>query len=396
MALGASGATTLAFNLVLAHVLSRPDYGDVARSLGLALAVAQLTMAGLAPALARSVAGAPAEHRWSRAGAALGIAATASLATAILYVPLAAAGLAPWRAGGLATGVAVAAVYAAYFALKCQLFALDEVATYARWELTADAIFFALLAAFAVVAPKDALVVFAAAYGLFVVAVTRIVLRRGQRRAERVDLDRAFGRFTLLATVATYASVARLPLVTALVGAVSGSRDAAGIAGISALVMPLFLVPQAAGMLTFAAFARAPGGDHRAQLARMVRAVALCSAAVAVPLVLLARPLVDVLLGASYRNVATAFVVLVVCAVPQLVATPVGNAISGEGAAGVNAVLASVALVVALVGTAVLAPRYGVLGAASALGASMAVLGISTLLVGRVRYGGRLEGVPAT
>ncbi len=389
MALGASGATTLAFNLVLAHVLSRPDYGNVARSLGLALAVAQLTMAGLAPALARAVAGAPENHRWSRAGGALGVAAAASSAAALLYVPLAAAGLAPWRAGGLVTGVAVAAVYATYFALKCQLFALDEVATYARWELTADAVFFALLAAFAVLAPKDALVVFAAAYGLFVLAVARLVLRRRQRRAERVELDGAFRRFTLLATVATYASVARLPLVTALVGAVAGSRDAAGIAGISALVMPLFLVPQAAGMLTFATFARAPGGDHARHLWWTIRAVSLCSAAVAVPLALLARPLVTVLLGVSYRSVAPSLAVLALAALPQLVATPIGNAISAEGAVGMNAAIGGVALATALVGAAVFSPRYHVMGAAAALGASMVVLGLSTLAVGWARYFGR-------
>jgi O-antigen/teichoic acid export membrane protein len=395
VALGASGATTLAFNLVLAHVLSRAAYGDVARSLALALGVAQLTMAGLAPALARAVAGAPAERRRSRAAAALGPAALASGVVALLYVPLAAAGLAPWGQG-VAVGVLVAAVYAAYFALKCILFALDEVAFYARWELTADAVFFALLAAFAVRAPHDSLVVFALAYGLFVAGVARFLLRRGDRRAERVEPDRDFGRFTALATVATYASVARLPLVTAVAGAAAGSRDAAGVAAVVALVMPLFLVPQAAGMLTFATFARAPAADHRAHLNQMVRAVAVCSVAIGVPLVLLAEPLVSLLLGSSYRGDSTAFVILVLGAVPQLVATPVGNAISGEGAVGINATLASAALVVALVGTAVFAPRYGVVGAASSLAASMALLGVGTLAVGLFRYGWRVQGVPAT
>jgi O-antigen/teichoic acid export membrane protein len=395
VALGASGATTLAFNLVLAHVLSRAAYGDVARSLALALGVAQLTMAGLAPALARSVAGASPERRWSRAAAGLGPAAAASGVVALLYVPLAALGLAPWGRG-VGVGVVVAAVYATYFGLKCVLFALDEVALYARWELTADAVFFALLAAFAVRAPHDASAVFALAYGLFVVGVARLVLRRGDRRAERVDLDRDFGRFTALATVATYASVARLPLVTAVAGAAAGSRDAAGVAAMVALVMPLFLVPQAAGMLTFATFARAPSSDHRAHLTQMVRTVAVCSVAIAVPLVLFAEPLVSLLLGSSYRGDSTAFVILVLGAVPQLVATPVANAISGEGAVGINAALASAALVVALVGTAVFAPRYGVVGAASALAASMTLLGIGTLLVGRFRFGWRVEGVPAT
>jgi O-antigen/teichoic acid export membrane protein len=395
VALGASGATTLAFNLVLAHVLSRAAYGDVARSLALALGVAQLTMAGLAPALARAVAGTGEGRRWSRAAASLGPAALASGVVALLFVPLAAAGLAPWG-GSVVVGVVVAAVYATYFALKCILFALDEVALYARWELTADAVFFALLAAFAVRAPHDALVVFALAYGLFVVAVARIVLHRGDRRAERVRLDRDLGRFTALATVATYASVARLPLVTAVAGAAAGSRDAAGVAAVVALVMPLFLVPQAAGMLTFATYARAPSGDHRAHLSQMVRAVALCSIAIAVPLVLLAEPLVSLLLGSTYRGDSTAFVILVLGAVPQLVATPVGNAISGEGAVGINAALASGALVVALAGTAFLAPRYGVVGAASALAASMALLGVGTLVVGVFRYGWRVHGVPAT
>lgn len=369
---------------MLAHVLSRAAYGDVARSLGLALAVAQLTMAGLAPAVARAVAGGQDdERRRARAAGALPLTLAAGSATALLVVPLAALGLAPWRGGPVAAAVLVAAVYATYFALKCVLFALDAVGTYARWELGCDGVFFATLAALAVLAPGAALVVFAVAYGIFVVGVARLL---AGRRPERVTVDR---RYAAVATVATYTSVARLPLVTAVVGAVAGSRDAAGIAGVVAIVMPLFLVPQAAGMLTFATFARAPGGDHAGHLLWTIRTVALCSAAVVVPLVLLARPLVSLLLGASYRNVAPSLAIVALAALPQLVGTPVGNAISGEGAVGVNAAIGGVALAVALVGAAVLAPRYHVAGAAAALGASMVVLGVSTLAVGWVRYFGR-------
>jgi O-antigen/teichoic acid export membrane protein len=372
---------------VLAHVLSRSSYGDVARSLALALAVAQVTMAGLAPAIARAVAAGDGEPtRWARAAGAIRLTVLSASGCALLVVPLAAAGLAPWSAESVVTAVLVAAVYATYFCLKCILFALDVVAVYAQWELAADLLFFATLAGLAVVEPRAALATFAIAYGLFIVGIVRLLLRRS-RSAEAVAVDR---RYAALATVATYTSVARLPLMTAVVGAVAGSHDAAGIAGVVAIVMPLFLVPQAAGMLTFAAFARGAGPDRSAQLAWTIRAVALCSTAVVVPMVLLARPLVSLLLGSSYRAVAPGLAIVALAAVPQLVATPVGNALSGEGAAGINAVLGTIALATALVGAAILTPRYHVTGAASALAASMVVLGLSTLFVGRARYFGRI------
>ena len=378
---------------MLAHALSRPAYGDVARSLSLALAVAQLTMAGLAPAVARAVAGGQDDgRRRARAAAARPLTLAACSAAALLVVPLAAAGLAPWRPGSVGPAVLVAAVYAVYFALKCVLFALDEVALYARWELIADGLFFAALALLVLLAPGAALLVFALAYGVFVLAVwRRLAGARG-----RLAVDGGFRRYAALATVATYASVARLPLVTALAGALAGSRDAAGIAGVVAIVTPLFLVPQAAGMLTFAAVARAPGADHSARVGQLVRAVAVCSAAVVLPLALLARPVVELLLGPSYRNVAASFVIVALGSLPQLVATPVANAISGEGAVGLNAALASVSLAVALGGAALLVPAYHVVGAACALAASMSVLGLGTLAVGRRRFALRLgAAVPA-
>ncbi|HEY0416378.1 MAG TPA: hypothetical protein VGC78_08325 [Gaiellaceae bacterium] len=372
---------------MLAHVLARGAYGDVARSLSLGLAVAQLTMAGLAPTVARAVAaGADDAARWARAAGSLRLVLLASAGCAVLVVPLAALGLAPWSAAPVAEAALVAAVYAVYFALKCVLFALDEVALYARWELVSDVLFFAVLTALAVAAPHVALLTFSIAYGVFVAGVARLVLTRPPTR-ERVALDR---RYAGLATLATYASVARLPLLTAVVGAVAGSRDAAGVAAVVAIVMPLFLVPQAAGMLTFATFARAPGSRHGAELRRAVRTVGLLSAAVVVPMALLAHPLVSILLGSSYRGVAPSLAIVALGSLPQLVGTPVGNAISGEGAVGVNAAIGAVSLVVALGGAAALAPRYHVTGAAVALAASMVVLGTSTLVAGWARYAERL------
>jgi O-antigen/teichoic acid export membrane protein len=121
-----------------------------------------------------------------------------------------------------------------------------------------------------------------------------------------------------------------------------------------------------------------------------VRTVGLLSAAVVVPMALLAHPLVSILLGSSYRGVAPSLAIVALGSLPQLVGTPVGNAISGEGAVGVNAAIGAVSLVVALGGAAALAPRYHVTGAAVALAASMVVLGTSTLVAGWARYAERL------
>ena len=50
VALAASGSTTLLFNVVLARRLSVAGFGEVARTYSIALAVAQITMAAVAPA----------------------------------------------------------------------------------------------------------------------------------------------------------------------------------------------------------------------------------------------------------------------------------------------------------------------------------------------------------
>lgn len=350
-------------------------------------------MAGVAPAIARSVAaGDDDEERWARAAGSTRLITLATAAVSLLVIPLSALGLAPWRGQFVVSALLVAAIYAAYFALKCVLFALDQVVAYARWELACDGVFLVVLAMFAFVAPRAAIITFAIANGLFAVAAFRMVRARAKTRV-RLRVDR---RYAALATVATYTSVARLPLTTTVVGAVAGSRDAAGIAAIVAIMMPIFLVPQAAGMLTFAAFARAPRADNSAHLAWTIRAVAVCSTAVIFAMVLLARPVVSLLLGESYRELASSLVIVSLAALPQLVATPVGNAISGEGAVGINAALGSVALVVALAGAAVLAPGYHVEGAAWALAASMVTLGCGTLVVGRSRYFGALPAAAET
>ena len=127
-----SGGTTLVFTLVLVRVLSSNAYGDVARTYSLGMAVAQLTMAGLAPAVAREVAnGRDDDERFSRARGALRVLAVVCGLVSCLYIPLALAGLGPTPSGQMLLGWALAFVYSLYFGVKPILFALDWSRRYA-------------------------------------------------------------------------------------------------------------------------------------------------------------------------------------------------------------------------------------------------------------------------
>src|ERR1700733_4104245 len=55
VAFAGSGGTTVAFNLVLVRAVGRGEYGSISRAYALAMALAQLVMAGAVPALARVV-----------------------------------------------------------------------------------------------------------------------------------------------------------------------------------------------------------------------------------------------------------------------------------------------------------------------------------------------------
>ena len=130
---------------MLARALSPDQYGEIARAFAVSMAVAQLTMASIAPALARLVAGAPDdERRFDLAPSAIKVIAWVSALVACLYIPLALAGFVPHGPALFFGGLALAFVYATYFGIKMILFALDRSPDLRATGVLSDALFFAL------------------------------------------------------------------------------------------------------------------------------------------------------------------------------------------------------------------------------------------------------------
>lgn len=389
VAFACSGATTLAFNLVLVRVLSPSSYGEVARTFALGMAVAQLTMAGLAPAIAREVAsGADEGMRLARGRVATRLIAYACAAVSFVYLPLAFAGFGPTGALSLLLGWALAFVYAYYFGLKLLLFVLNSAPRYAALELTSDVIFFALLLLLALVAPTAGVLAFSAAYAVFVIAATRWIRRRG-RIDQPLGVDRRVLTYTGWASVATYASIGRFPIAVALTGALAGASAAAGLAALLAILMPFFLVPQAAAVLSFADVARDRTlGDATGASVRRMCGLSAWAAAIVIPVCcLFAHEGIRIALGGKYDGEVTSFLILMLCLAPQLTALAAGQALAAQGAVVANAACAAAGFAVLIVGTVVLAPLHGELGAAIAFGASMVLTGTSLLILGHYRFG---------
>jgi O-antigen/teichoic acid export membrane protein len=397
VALAASGSTTLLFNVVLARRLSVAGFGEVARTYSIALAVAQITMAAVAPAIAWRVARERSdEDRYSRARASLVLLFAAVVCASFCFFVAVLAGLAPSGPVFVAGGWLFTIVYPTYFGLKTILFALDRSRLYARLEFLSDGIFVVFLLAFAVLAPRAGMVTFSIAYGVFVFLAVRFIGRSSSREsAAGLGAGRPLVRYGLLAGAATYSSIVRFPLAVVVAGAVAGATAAGPVAAVIALTMPLFLVPQAAGILTFAGVARS---DEEAHLLvrRGVRSVAVATAVFASAAIVLAPHVIPRLLGPRYADTVGPFVVLVACLVPQLIATPIGNALAGEGAVGLSAAVSVAGLIVALAGAAAGAGFDGVDGALFGLGISAVLTGCTLLLVGIRRYALRVRDlVPA-
>jgi O-antigen/teichoic acid export membrane protein len=388
VALASSGATTLLFTLVLVHVLPPTSYGNIARTFSLGMAVAQLAMAGIAPAIAREVAHGRDEHqRLGRARGAVTALAYCCGAVSLLYFPLVLAGFGPTNGLSLLLGWSLAFIYAAYFGLKLILFALNLSARYAAFELISDAVFFTTLILLALLAPTAGLLTFSLAYSLFIVLTTRLIYRRSSSTV-RLPLNRRILTYTGWASVATYASVARYPIAVALTGALTGSTTAGRLAAVLSISAPFFLVPQAAAMLTFADVARAgaSASDPSRAVRSMCQVSALVSALVIPTCCLFAPEIVRILLGASYGSAVTSFVVIALCVTPQIAGLAVAQALAAQGAVRLLAACSIAGFVVIIVGTVLLVPPHGLLGGAIAIGASQLVTGLVVLALGHSRY----------
>lgn len=371
---------------MLARRLGPHAFGEVARTYSLGMAVAQITMASISPALSYVVGrGDDDRHRGEMSRSALRIIGVASVVVAVLYLPLAFAGFAPTSGASLALGPLLAFVYALYFGMKLQLFVLDKVTFYAIAELATDVLFFALLALLAWTDPAIGVLTFVVAYGLFVIVIGAY-LHRGAERAAPIDIRRQVLRYASLSFVGAYSTVARFPLVVGLTGLLASSAASGKIAAIFAIVMPLFLVPQAASMLTFATVARSKGQEEHGAVREMTSVVTVFSTAALLAGALFAHDIVQIVLGKEYVSAATAFVIVAIGVAPQLASLPVGNAISAEGNVGLNAAIALLGGPVAIAGCVIMIPPLGLEGAAIGVSISHAAMGCALLYFGHRRF----------
>ncbi len=391
-ALATSGSTTLVFNVIVARVLSREDFGHVARVFAGAMIVAQVTMASVAPALTRVIAQPHEERERLRlAPAGTRLLVVAVVPTSLLCVVLAAAGLTPDDPLSILLGWALALVYPIYFGLKGILFAVGLVRTYGLLELATDIVFFALLAVFAWLLPSATLAVFSLAYGLFVI-VTAWLIRRSADRTAAIHLDRSFVRFGALALVATYTSVTQAAAVVLIAGRLGSSADAAEIAAVVALTTPLGLLPQAAGILSFVDAAR-KGDDFGPALRATLRSISALVGLGCFAFGVLAGPIIEVVLGPRYAGILPTLLVALLGASVAPAIGPVASALSGEGRVGLNASISFAAFVIAIVGAVVTVPKLGALGAAIALAGAYTAAAGTVFAFGRRRYGLRVADV---
>jgi O-antigen/teichoic acid export membrane protein len=340
VAIASSGATTLLFNVAAARTLSAISFGEVAREFSVAMLVAQLTMAGMAPALMRhSGQGDGDEKRWSRARGGIPLLCLSSLMCALAYPLLALAGLAPVSAASLIAGCAVAVVYPIYFGLKSFLFVLNRVETYAKLEFTTDALFYAILATLLAIASSWAVASFALAYGCFVGVAIRVISRRASIPS-KVRLDKPLLSYAGFAMLGTYASVARFPAIVAATGIVVGTVASGHISALLALITPLLLIPQAASILTFATYARVRGPNETGDLSATLR---LTFTGAMIPIVIgviASHFIVTTIYGPSYGALAPAFAVLLLGLGPMVAGMPIGNALAGSGHVRLTAAVA--------------------------------------------------------
>jgi O-antigen/teichoic acid export membrane protein len=378
VAFAGSGGTTVAFNLVLVRAVGRGEYGSISRAYALAMALAQLVMAGAVPALARVVGSSgQGEGRAGRAHAALRIVLIMAASLVPVYVALSIAGLSSTQPQYLIWGALLVIIYATYFAGKVFLFVLNDVQKYAWLEISSDIVFVLALGALAAFDPRDSLAVFSIAYGWFLYRLHRYLAdRRGELHIKRKDV-----RFALLALLASYSTSARFPLVIAAAGAATSSFAAAKIAAILNIAIPLQLLPQAVSMLAFADIAR-DGVDASKSVKTMAIGVAALSGWVVACGMALSGSATEIALGGRYVGSGPSFAVLLAGMSIYIAMMPVGNALAGAGHAGINAISGGAGLVVAVVGT-VLVASSGSTAVAIVVAASFAVTSGTLVLPAR-------------
>lgn len=385
VSLALSGLTTLLVNVGAARHLDRPGYAAFATGFALALALAQAPASLLTPLVLRVAARAEERERRAVAGRLVVVALVPGAAVASLLAATAVAVLPSVTLADLLALAVLAAAYAQYVVSKYALLAAGRTRPFLAREAALDA---TLLAALGAAAASGAgahalLQVVAAVYAAYALAWTALdrAPASGAARLGRADL--AFGGWSFLAT---YASVAFLPLMVAAAGTLEEPADVARLAAAVALATPLLLIPQAAGALTFVDFSRRAGRSETTWLALHVYLSAALAGAACIAVALLGDAPGRLLFGVGYGDLREPLAIVTAAVALRCVAPPLGAALSARDRFRATAAIVIVATATGLAALPVLAAAGVAEPAAWATLAGTATLAVPTVLLARTAF----------
>jgi O-antigen/teichoic acid export membrane protein len=194
------------------------------------------------------------------------------------------------------------------------------------------------------------------------------------------DLARQVASYGLRGQVGGVISLLNLRLDVAILGAIAGPAILGGYA-VASKYAELLRLPGTA--LTWVFYPRlAKLEQHRAAevARRLIRPTLLGVAVAAIPVALLAGPVMRLLYGASFGSAVTPARVLVAGMVLAGASGMASAYLYGRGTPGLNSIVLGAGLVVTVVLDVTLIPRYGALGAAVA--STAAYLSTDALLIG--------------
>ena len=329
--IAASGATTFLVNVVAARSLKSDEYAAFAVLLALAIAGAQLAISSICPLLIRRISAASAGSRQSVVISALTLSLMGGgLSAAIVVVAAPLAGI-----DGLGNRLAIGAAclaYSQYFAMRSLYLATDQLAMYARREITIDVLVVAAVASAGAVTHRAdvALMAFAAVYATGVGVWMRWDRLRMSRsvRANFGRADAQFGGWTL---VATYTSVSLIPMLVVWSGRVDAPDTTAALAAAVAIAAPALLIPQALGALSFVDVSRpASAIDHGHRLTIELAAVAGIAGLVAVALRWIGPAAIGTIFGLEGTDVTPVVSLIGVAVAFRALAAPIGGSLAAS------------------------------------------------------------------
>jgi len=410
------GGSAAVYSVVVGRVLGPTALGHAGVALAIGLGGAQLSAAGIAPAITRftafRLAGGLASE--ARRAVVLGVAAALGVGVGVAVGVVLSAPAWSARVGLPANLVAPAALLialqAAYIGLKAALYGLGRVGAYAWAEVAGGVAFAAGLAAVLAGGPVSLIAPFLWANAAFGGAAAVACRGLGARQAGRAGMGHwglaarhtgstAAGRssvpsptrFALIATVGSAAALARLQLPVIVTAVAWPPAEVGRLGAALAFLPPMLLVPRALELALLPALAGAWGlgdrGAFRQLLARASRMTA-ASQSLALAVLLIAGPrLLTTLFGPEFAAAGGALRAVVVAAwalglaVPAVVALSASDGVAVPNAAGVAG------LGVSLIVWSVLVPTAGATGAAIGLAAGSLVNAGVPLAVAARRFG---------